>query len=56
MTKGNSLNVDNVTEDANQFTIFGASVIAYVDLLKMSSSCREYDLIKIHCAHAMTAL
>lgn len=34
MTEGNSLNVENVTEDANQFTIFGVSVTAYVDLWK----------------------
>ncbi|KAH0739593.1 hypothetical protein KY290_038298 [Solanum tuberosum] len=28
----------------------------YVDLLEKSCSCREYDLIKIPCAHAMAAL
>ncbi|TMW85519.1 hypothetical protein EJD97_023022 [Solanum chilense] len=36
--------------------MLGAGVITYVDLLEKSCSCREYDLIKILCAHAMAAL
>ena len=36
--------------------MFGAGVTTYVDLLEKSCSCREYDLIKILCAHAMAAL
>ncbi|KAG5605891.1 hypothetical protein H5410_027383 [Solanum commersonii] len=56
MIEGDSLYVENVTKDGNQFTMFGEGVTAYVDLLKKSCSCREYDLIKIPCAHAMTAL
>ncbi|KAK6773579.1 hypothetical protein RDI58_028817 [Solanum bulbocastanum] len=48
--------MENVIEDDNQFTVFGAGVTAYVDLLEKSCSCREYDLIKIPCAHAMIAL
>ncbi|KAH0672666.1 hypothetical protein KY284_023753 [Solanum tuberosum] len=56
MIDGDSLYVENVTGDDNQFTIFGAGVTAYVDLLEKSCSCKEYDLIKIPCAHAMAAL
>ncbi|KAK6782342.1 hypothetical protein RDI58_020138 [Solanum bulbocastanum] len=46
MIEGDSLYVENVIEDDNQFTMFDVGVIAYVDLLKKSCSCREYDLIK----------
>ncbi|TMW85151.1 hypothetical protein EJD97_023690 [Solanum chilense] len=56
MIEGNSLYVENVNGDNNQFTTFNACVTAYVDLLQKSCSCIEYDLIKIPCAHAMTAL
>ena len=48
--------MENVISDINQFIVFGAGVTAYVDLLENSFSCRAYDLIKIPCAHAMTAL
>ncbi|XP_015164071.1 uncharacterized protein [Solanum tuberosum] len=51
-----SLYVENVTRDGNQFTVFGAGVTAYVDLLEKSCLCRDYDLIKIPCAHAMVDL
>ncbi|KAH0681178.1 hypothetical protein KY284_022263 [Solanum tuberosum] len=56
MIEGDSLYVENVTGDDNQFTVFGAGVTAHVDLREKSCSCIEYDLIKIHCAHAMAAL
>ncbi|XP_049352797.1 uncharacterized protein LOC125817302 [Solanum verrucosum] len=56
MIEGDSLYVENVTRDDNQFTMLGVGVTAYVDLLEKSCSCREYDLIKIPCAHAMAAL
>ncbi|KAH0743264.1 hypothetical protein KY290_031257 [Solanum tuberosum] len=56
MIEGDSVYVENVTGDGNQFTVFGAGVTAYVDLLEKSCSCREYDLIKIPCAHAMADL
>ncbi|XP_049373414.1 uncharacterized protein LOC125838388 [Solanum verrucosum] len=56
MIEGDSLYVENIIEDDNQFTVFGAGVTAYVELLKKSCSCREYDLIKIPCAHAMAVL
>ncbi|XP_015168084.1 uncharacterized protein [Solanum tuberosum] len=56
MIEGDSLYVENITRDGNQFTVFGAGVTAYVDLLEKSCSCREYDLIKIPCAHAIAVL
>ncbi|KAH0679467.1 hypothetical protein KY284_020552 [Solanum tuberosum] len=56
MIEGDSLYVKNIIGDDNQFTVFGAGVTAYVDLLKKSCSCREYDLIKIPCAHAVAVL
>ncbi|KAH0720559.1 hypothetical protein KY284_005589 [Solanum tuberosum] len=56
MIKDNSLYVENVTGDGNQFTVFSAGVTTYVDLLEKSCSCKEYDLIKIPCAYAMAAL
>ncbi|KAG5598622.1 hypothetical protein H5410_029992 [Solanum commersonii] len=51
-----SLYVENATGDDNQFTMFGVGVTAYVDLLEKSFSYREYDLIKIPCAHAIAVL
>ncbi|XP_049378138.1 uncharacterized protein LOC125842901 [Solanum stenotomum] len=54
--EGDSLYVENIIGDDNQFIVFGAGVTAYVDLLEKSCSCREYDFIKILCAHAMTVL
>ncbi|XP_049394575.1 uncharacterized protein LOC125858825 [Solanum stenotomum] len=56
MIEGDSLYVENITGDGNQFTVFGAGSTSTVNLLKKSRSCREYDLFKIPCAHAMTAL
>ncbi|KAH0720136.1 hypothetical protein KY284_005166 [Solanum tuberosum] len=56
MIEGDSLYVENVTGDDNQSTVFDAGFSTYVDLLKKSCSCKEYELIKISCAHAMTVL
>ncbi|KAH0661861.1 hypothetical protein KY284_026792 [Solanum tuberosum] len=56
MIEDDSLYVENVIGDDNQFTVFGAGVTDYVDLLEKSCSCREYYLIKIPCAHTMVAL
>ncbi|KAG5580121.1 hypothetical protein H5410_050748 [Solanum commersonii] len=53
---GDSLYVENVTGDGNQFTVFGVGVTSNVNLLEKSCSCRKYDLVKIPCAHAMVAL
>ncbi|KAG5611131.1 hypothetical protein H5410_022412 [Solanum commersonii] len=46
----------NITGDGNQFIVFGAGSTSTVNLLEKSCSCREYDLVKILCAHAMAAL
>ncbi|KAG5617333.1 hypothetical protein H5410_017157 [Solanum commersonii] len=56
MIEGDSLYVENVTGDDNQFIVSGVSVTAYVNLLEKSCSFRKYDLIKIPCAHAMAVL
>ena len=56
MIEGDSLYVENVNGDNNQFTTFNACVTAYVDLLEKSCSCREYYLIKIDCAHVVAVL
>uniref|UniRef100_M1DDE2 Mutator-like transposase n=1 Tax=Solanum tuberosum TaxID=4113 RepID=M1DDE2_SOLTU len=56
MIEGNSLYVENITGDENQFTVSGAGSTSTVNLLKKSCSCREYDLVKIPCAHAMATL
>ncbi|KAH0672641.1 hypothetical protein KY284_023728 [Solanum tuberosum] len=56
MIEGDSLYAKNVTEDDNQFTVFGESVTFSVNLLENSCSCREYDLIKILCVHTKDVL
>ncbi|KAG5579875.1 hypothetical protein H5410_050502 [Solanum commersonii] len=56
MIEGDSLYVENITGDDNQFTVFDASSTFSVNLLEKSCSCREYDLVKILCAHAMATL
>ncbi|KAG5586870.1 hypothetical protein H5410_047304 [Solanum commersonii] len=56
MIEGDFLYRDNVIGDGNQFTVFGAGVTTNVNLLEKSCSCRQYDLIKIPCAHAMAGL
>ncbi|KAG5613706.1 hypothetical protein H5410_013530 [Solanum commersonii] len=55
MIEGDSLYVENVIGDDNQFIMFVVSVTINVNLLEKSCSCREYDLIKIPCAHAMAS-
>ncbi|KAH0696298.1 hypothetical protein KY290_013658 [Solanum tuberosum] len=56
MIEGDSLYVENITGDGNQFTVFGAGSTSTVNLLEKSFSCREYDLVKIPCAHIMASL
>ncbi|KAG5590981.1 hypothetical protein H5410_041495 [Solanum commersonii] len=56
MIEGNSLYVETIIGDYNQFTVISAGVTPYVELLEKSSSCREYDLIKIPCAHVIATL
>ncbi|KAH0635876.1 hypothetical protein KY289_035791 [Solanum tuberosum] len=55
MIEGDSLYVENIIGDDKQFTLFGAGSTFNVNLLEKSCSYREYDLVKILCAHAMTA-
>ncbi|XP_047257540.1 uncharacterized protein LOC124889616 [Capsicum annuum] len=40
----------------NEYTIFGNSITAKVNLLERSYSCRKFDLVKMSCEHAMAAL
>ncbi|KAH0761481.1 hypothetical protein KY290_017554 [Solanum tuberosum] len=56
MIEGDSLYVENITGDENQFTVSGAGSTSTVNLLKKSRFCREYNLVKIPCAHVMAAL
>lgn len=56
MIEGDSLYVENINRNHNQFTVFGAGVTTYVYLLENSLLCSEYDLNKIPCAHAIVAL
>ncbi|KAG5605235.1 hypothetical protein H5410_026727 [Solanum commersonii] len=42
--------------EMHAYILKSMGVTAYVDLLEKSCSCREYDLIKIPCAHAMSTL
>ncbi|KAG5614754.1 hypothetical protein H5410_014578 [Solanum commersonii] len=46
----------NIIGDDNQFTVLSAGSTSIVNLLEKSCSGREYDLVKIPCAHAMAAL
>ncbi|XP_060182042.1 uncharacterized protein LOC132611665 [Lycium barbarum] len=56
MTQGDSLFVSNINGDANEFTVIGSGRTAKVNLLNKTCFCREYDLVKLPCAHAMAAL
>ncbi|PHT58377.1 hypothetical protein CQW23_00740 [Capsicum baccatum] len=51
-----SLYVTNANGSLDQFTMFGNDVIAKVNLLERSFSCRKFNLVKISCEHAMAAL
>ncbi|KAF3619971.1 putative ethylene-responsive transcription factor ESR2-like [Capsicum annuum] len=53
MTKGYKLYVSNINRSTNEFTMLGCGPFVKVNLSKMSSSCRKYNLIKLSCAHAM---
>ncbi|XP_060200387.1 uncharacterized protein LOC132628640 [Lycium barbarum] len=56
MTEGDSLFVSNINGDVDKFTVIGSGRTAKVNLLNKTCSCREYDLVKLPCAHAMAAL
>ncbi|KAM3251378.1 hypothetical protein P3L10_005448 [Capsicum annuum] len=51
-----SLYVGNPNEILDEYTVFGNGVIAKVNLLERSCSCRKFDLVKMPCEHAMAAL
>ena len=55
MIQGDSFYMEFVNGD-KIFTVFHVGVTAYVNLLENSCSCKEYDLIKMLCAHAMVTL
>ncbi|PHU07806.1 hypothetical protein BC332_24295 [Capsicum chinense] len=56
MSEGGSFYVENISGDERQYTVFGSSCTTKVDLLERSCSYRKFDLVKIPCDHAMTAL
>ncbi|XP_047267607.1 uncharacterized protein LOC124898036 [Capsicum annuum] len=51
-----SLYVTNANRGLDQFTVFSDGVTAKVNLLERSCTCREFNLVKILCEHAMAAL
>ncbi|PHT36817.1 hypothetical protein CQW23_24517 [Capsicum baccatum] len=51
-----SLYVGNPNGVLDEYTVFGNGVTAKVNLLEKSHSCRKFNLVKIPCEHAMTAL
>ncbi|XP_059315773.1 uncharacterized protein LOC132066485 [Lycium ferocissimum] len=56
MNEGDSLFIHNINGDANEFTIVSSGLTAKVNLLNKTCTCREYDLVKLPCAHAMASL
>ncbi|XP_059315395.1 uncharacterized protein LOC132066005 [Lycium ferocissimum] len=56
MNEGDSLFVNNINGDANEFTVVGSGLTAKVNLLNKTCTCREYDLVKLPCAHEIKAL
>ncbi|PHT53708.1 hypothetical protein CQW23_08170 [Capsicum baccatum] len=52
----NSLYVGNPNGVLNEYTVFGNEVTAKVNLLERSCSCQKFDLVKMLCEQAMTAL
>ncbi|PHT98068.1 hypothetical protein BC332_33030 [Capsicum chinense] len=51
-----SLYVCNPNGVLNESTVFRNGIIAKVNLLERSCSCRKFDLMKMSCDHAMAAL
>ncbi|PHT97367.1 hypothetical protein BC332_33708 [Capsicum chinense] len=56
MSEGDSFYMENISREERQYTVFRSGYAAKVDLLKRSCSCRKFDLVKIPCDNAMTAL
>ncbi|XP_047261437.1 uncharacterized protein LOC124894993, partial [Capsicum annuum] len=51
-----SLYVGNPNGVLDEYTVFGNGITAKVNLLERNCSCRKFDLVKMSCKHAMTAL
>ncbi|XP_059294538.1 uncharacterized protein LOC132047521 [Lycium ferocissimum] len=56
MNDGDYLFVNNINGDADEFIVVSSGLAAKVNLLNKTCTCREYDLVKLLCAHAMVAL
>ncbi|KAF3674564.1 hypothetical protein FXO37_06322 [Capsicum annuum] len=56
MIKGDKLYVNNINGSTDEFTMLGYGRYTKVNLSRRSCSCRNYDLVKLSCAHAMAAL
>ncbi|PHT98186.1 hypothetical protein BC332_32858 [Capsicum chinense] len=56
MIEGDKLYVNNINESTDEFTVLGYGRYAKVNLSRRSCSCRNYNLVKLSCAHAMAAL
>ncbi|XP_060182157.1 uncharacterized protein LOC132611805 [Lycium barbarum] len=56
MNEGDSLFVNNINGDANEFTLVDSGLTAEVNLLNKTSTCKEYDLVKLPCTHVLAAL
>ncbi|XP_060183213.1 uncharacterized protein LOC132613184 [Lycium barbarum] len=56
MNEGDSLFVNNINGDANEFTVVCNGLTAKVNLLNKTCTCRECDLVKLPCAHVIIAL
>ncbi|XP_060182919.1 uncharacterized protein LOC132612857 [Lycium barbarum] len=56
INEGDSLFVNNINRDADEFTVISSVLTTKVNLLNKTCTCREYNLVKLSCAHAMAAL
>ncbi|KAF3674232.1 hypothetical protein FXO37_06489 [Capsicum annuum] len=56
ITKDDKLYVNNIIGSTDEFTVLGYDHSTKVNLSRWLCSCRKYDLVKLPCAHAMTAL
>ncbi|XP_059315551.1 uncharacterized protein LOC132066213 [Lycium ferocissimum] len=56
MNEGDSLFVNNINGDTDEFTVVGSGLTTKVNLLNKTCTCRKYDLVKLPCAYALAAL
>ncbi|XP_060200354.1 uncharacterized protein LOC132628603 [Lycium barbarum] len=54
--EGDSLFVNNINGDVNEFTVVGSGLTSKVNLLNKTCTCREDDVVKLSCAHTMAVL